>query len=148
MKIFSKEKMSDEDKIALETEIEILMQIDHPNIVKLFEVFNEDDHWCLVMELMEGGDLFSQIEENKKFSEKEVRDATKLLVDAINYFHSLEILHRDIKLENLALVFGLLIVNVFTGLIYSKDKENDKSWWVKEAIIIGFLCALSFLTER
>jgi len=101
VKIFSKEKMSDEDKIALETEIEILMQIDHPNIVKLFEVFNEDDHWCLVMELMEGGDLLSQIEENKKFSEKEVRDATKLLVDAINYFHSLEILHRDIKLENL-----------------------------------------------
>jgi calcium/calmodulin-dependent protein kinase I len=36
VKIFSKEKMSDEDKIALETEIEILMQIDHPNIVKLY----------------------------------------------------------------------------------------------------------------
>jgi serine/threonine protein kinase len=43
----------------LETEIEILMQIDHPNIVKLFNVFEEEDHWCLVMELMEGGDLFT-----------------------------------------------------------------------------------------
>ena len=51
--------MSDEDKVALETEIEILMQIDHPNIVKLFKVYDEEDHWCLVMELMEGGDLFS-----------------------------------------------------------------------------------------
>jgi calcium/calmodulin-dependent protein kinase I len=51
--------MSDEDKVALETEIEILMQIDHPNIVKLFNVFEEEDHWCLVMELMEGGDLFT-----------------------------------------------------------------------------------------
>ena len=53
--------MSDEDKISLETEIEILMQIDHPNIVRLLEVFDEEDHWCLVMELMEGGDLFSWI---------------------------------------------------------------------------------------
>ncbi len=51
--------MSDEDKISLETEIEILMQIDHPNIVRLLEVFDEEDHWCLVMELMEKGDLFS-----------------------------------------------------------------------------------------
>ena len=61
VKIFNKEKMSDEDKISLETEIEILMQIDHPNIVRLLEVFDERDHWCLVMELMEGGDLFSWI---------------------------------------------------------------------------------------
>lgn len=61
VKIFNKEKMSDEDKISLETEIEILMQIDHPNIVRLLEVFDEEDHWCLVMELMEGGDLFSWI---------------------------------------------------------------------------------------
>ncbi len=59
VKIFNKEKMSEEDKISLETEIEILMQIDHPNIVRLLEVFDEEDHWCLVMELMEGGDLFS-----------------------------------------------------------------------------------------
>lgn len=93
--------MSDEDKVALETEIEILMQIDHPNIIKLFKVFEEEDHWCLVMELMEGGDLFTQIELNYKFLEKDVRDAAKLLIDAINYCHSLEILHRDIKLENL-----------------------------------------------
>jgi len=59
VKIFNKQKMSDEDKVALETEIEILMQIDHPNIVKLFNVFEEEEHWCLVMELMEGGDLFT-----------------------------------------------------------------------------------------
>ena len=59
VKIFSKQKMSDSDKISLETEIEILKQIDHPNIVKLFEVYEEKEHWCLVMELMEGGDLLS-----------------------------------------------------------------------------------------
>jgi calcium/calmodulin-dependent protein kinase I len=44
--------MNDEDKAAVETEIEILKQIDHPNIVKLHEVYEDDDYWCLVIELM------------------------------------------------------------------------------------------------
>ncbi len=70
------------------------------------------------------------------------------IVLSLSFLYNTHGIVNDIKLENLALVFGLLIVNVFTGLIYSKDKENDKSWWVKEAIIIGFLCALSFLTKQ
>jgi serine/threonine protein kinase len=56
--------MSDEDRLGLETEITILKQIDHPNIIKLFDVFEEDQHWCLVMELMEGGDLYELVEKN------------------------------------------------------------------------------------
>ena len=40
------------------SEIEILKQVDHPNIVKLIDVFEDERHWCLVMELMQGGELF------------------------------------------------------------------------------------------
>jgi hypothetical protein len=69
------------------------------------------------------------------------------LVLSLSFLYNTHEIVNDIKLENLALVFGLLIVNVFTNLIYSKDKENDKSWGVK-AIIIGCLCALSFLTKQ
>jgi calcium/calmodulin-dependent protein kinase I len=53
--------MTDEDLIAMHTEIEILKQVDHPNIVRLVDVFEDDRHWCLVMELMQGGELFDQI---------------------------------------------------------------------------------------
>ena len=70
------------------------------------------------------------------------------LVLSLSFLYNTHDIVNDIKLENLALVFGLLIVNVFTNLIYSKDKENAKSSGVKEAIIIGFLCALSFLTKQ
>jgi len=52
VKVLSKRKMSEEDKIALLTEIEILKQLDHPNVVKLIDVFEDERHWCLVLELM------------------------------------------------------------------------------------------------
>ena len=57
--------MNDDDKAALLTEISILKHVDHPNIVKLIDVFEDDRHWCLVMELMSGGELFDQILEKE-----------------------------------------------------------------------------------
>ena len=52
VKVLSKKKMTEEDKIAMQTEIEILKQVDHPNIVRLIDIFEDERHWCLVMELM------------------------------------------------------------------------------------------------
>jgi calcium-dependent protein kinase len=49
--------MSEEDRIGLQNEIEILKQVDHPNIVKLIEVYEDDKHFFLVMELMTGGEV-------------------------------------------------------------------------------------------
>jgi|TARA_B110000285_G_scaffold137464_1_gene154009 calcium/calmodulin-dependent protein kinase I len=87
VKVLSKKKMSDEDKAAMTTEIAILKQVDHPNIVKLIDVFEDERHWCLVMELMHGGELFDQILEKEQFSEIEAREATKSIIDAIHYCH-------------------------------------------------------------
>lgn len=103
VKVLSKRKMSEEDLTALYQEIEILKSIDHPNIVKLIDIFEDERHVCLVMELLLGGELFDQIIENDKFSEFEAREATKAIIDAIAYCHSLGIIHRDIKPENLLL---------------------------------------------
>lgn len=103
VKVLSKKKMNDEDKVAMQNEIEILKQLDHPNIVKLIDVFEDERHWCLVMELMQGGELFDQILEKEQFSETDAREATKSIIDAIHYCHSQGILHRDIKPENLLL---------------------------------------------
>lgn len=80
-----------------------MKSVDHPNIVKLIDIFEDERHVCLVMELLLGGELFDQIIENDKFSEFEAREATKAIIDAIEYCHSLGIIHRDIKPENLLL---------------------------------------------
>ena len=64
----------------MQTEIEILKQVDHPNVVHLIDVFEDERHWCLVMELMEGGELFDQILEKEFFSENEAREAAKAII--------------------------------------------------------------------
>lgn len=58
VKVLSKKKMTEEDLIGMQTEIEILKTVDHPNVVKLIDVYEDERHICLVMELMEGGELF------------------------------------------------------------------------------------------
>ena len=93
--------MSEEDKIGLQNEIDILTHVDHPNIVKLFEVYEDLDSYSLVMELMTGGELFDTILEKEQFSEREAAETVRPIIDAINYCHSLNIIHRDIKPENL-----------------------------------------------
>jgi serine/threonine protein kinase len=49
--------LNEEDKVALQNEIDILTQVDHPNIVKLYEVFEDEKFYALVMELMTGGEV-------------------------------------------------------------------------------------------
>ena len=50
-------KLTEEDKVGLQNEIMILKQVDHPNIVKLYDIYEDDKYWFLVMELMMGGEV-------------------------------------------------------------------------------------------
>lgn len=75
--------------------------LDHPNVVSLFEIFDEGDILYIVMELMQGGELFDRIVEKENYSEKEAAETIKPVVDAIRYCHELGIIHRDLKPENL-----------------------------------------------
>ena len=78
-----------------------MSQLDHPNVVKIYEIFDEDDCIYLVLELLAGGELFDRIVEKDHYSEKEAADTIRPVVDAIRYCHSLGIIHRDLKPENL-----------------------------------------------
>lgn len=71
----------------MRSEIDILSQIDHPNIVKLHEIFDEKESLELVMELMMGGELFDRIVEKEHYSEKEAADTIRPICDAIKYCH-------------------------------------------------------------
>ena len=74
-----------------------MSNVDHPNIVKLYDIFEDDNCYSLVMELMTGGELFDTILEKEFFNEKEAADTIRPVIDAIKYCHSLNIIHRDIK---------------------------------------------------
>lgn len=56
--------------------------------MRLIEIFEEDNYWCIVMELMTGGDLFDKIIDTFQFTEDEVREAIRAIIDSIRYLHS------------------------------------------------------------
>ena len=82
-----------------ETEIKILSLLDHPNIVRLFEVFEDDKNFYLIMELCHGGNLLSRMK-NNKYKEKAAAVLMEQIVSAVAYCHEKGICHRDLKPEN------------------------------------------------
>lgn len=80
-----------------------MRQLDHPNIVRLFEVFQDDKRFYLVTELCTGGELFDEITKRSNFNENDAADIIKQVLSAIAYCHSKNICHRDLKPENILL---------------------------------------------
>lgn len=101
IKIIDRKGLAEDDEVALKTEVQILQGLDHPNVVKMIEVFDEEDFLYIVLELMTGGELFDRIVEKESYSEKEAADTIRPIVDAIRYCHENNIIHRDLKPENL-----------------------------------------------
>ncbi|KAF9426012.1 hypothetical protein BGZ76_002966 [Entomortierella beljakovae] len=89
---------------SLEREIGTLMCIDHPNLLRIHKVFNEETRHYLVTELARGGELFDRVQEKQKFSEAESRIVFRQLLSGVKYLHDRGIVHRDLKLENVLLM--------------------------------------------
>ncbi|TMW68148.1 hypothetical protein Poli38472_007820 [Pythium oligandrum] len=88
----------------LRCEVEIQGRLDHPNIAKLEEFYENDSFIVLIMELLEGGELFDTIIERGRFTEADARHVAQSVLSAVQYMHARGIVHRDIKPENLLLV--------------------------------------------
>lgn len=128
IKVISKRRLSDADKLNLKNEIEVMKQVDHPNIVKLYDVYEDEKYFFLVMELCKGGELYEKIVEREQFSEAEARNTISPIFDAVIYCHELGIVHRDIKPENMlytsrSLNRGIIKVSDF-GLARFVGEEN------------------------
>eukprot|EP00301_Raphidiophrys_heterophryoidea_P014003 c2163_g1_i1.p1 GENE.c2163_g1_i1~~c2163_g1_i1.p1 ORF type:complete len:1333 (+),score=289.23 c2163_g1_i1:145-4143(+) len=85
----------------IESEVNVIAGFDHPRLVKLKEVIRTPDHFVLVTELVEGGELFNRIVKMKKFSEETARDIMHQLLEAVEVLHLNGVLHRDLKPENI-----------------------------------------------
>ena len=81
-------------------EAEILKTLDHPNLPRIYEFFEDASNYYIVLEYCSGGDLFDRIVDLKTFTENQASEIIKQILLAVNYLHSKGIVHRDIKPEN------------------------------------------------
>lgn len=85
----------------LKRELDSLKLVDHPNIVKLYETYEDEDEFKLVMEYCEGGELKDRLLEEGKLTEKVTADILYQVISATNHLHENGIAHRDLKAENI-----------------------------------------------
>lgn len=78
-----------------------MKHIQHPNIVDFYDVFMDEKSIYLVLEFLEGGELYDHIMEKEMYTEAEAREALYPIIDAVRYLHQSGIIHRDLKPENI-----------------------------------------------
>nr|XP_033486205.1 MAP/microtubule affinity-regulating kinase 4 isoform X2 [Epinephelus lanceolatus] len=103
IKIIDKTQLNPTSLQKLFREVRIMKTLNHPNIVKLFEVIETDKTLYLVMEYASGGEVFDYLVAHGRMKEKEARAKFRQIVSAVHYCHLKNIVHRDLKAENLLL---------------------------------------------
>ncbi|KAG8595948.1 hypothetical protein GDO81_001679 [Engystomops pustulosus] len=88
----------------IEREVSILKEIQHPNVITLHEVFENKADVILILELVAGGELFDFLAEKESLTEEEATEFLKQILNGVNYLHSLQIAHFDLKPENIMLL--------------------------------------------
>jgi len=103
IKIIDKKQLNPSSLQKLFREVRIMKTLDHPNIVKLYEVIENSKQLLLVMEYANGGEVFDYLVAHGRMKEKEARAKFRQIVSAVQYLHKKNIVHRDLKAENLLL---------------------------------------------
>ncbi|CAB3368112.1 Hypothetical predicted protein [Cloeon dipterum] len=103
IKIIDKTQLNPSSLQKLFREVRIMKMLDHPNIVKLFQVIETEKTLYLVMEYASGGEVFDYLVLHGRMKEKEARAKFRQIVSAVQYCHQKKIIHRDLKAENLLL---------------------------------------------
>ena len=139
MKQIQKNKIKDFTKF--QTEIKILSMVDHPNIVRLFEVIEDDNYYNLLQELCTGGELLKKTE-TTHLKEKEIARIFNQVMSVVAYCHDKGIVHRDLKLENILFAseepdspikvidfgFSVLTEDFMNSKVEEKDGDQKKTF--------------------
>lgn len=100
LKFINKKGKSRKELRSLRLEIDILRELNHPNIILMLDFFETKNEFCVVTEYAQG-ELFQILEDDKQLPEEEVQRIAKQLVQALHYLHSQRIIHRDMKPQNI-----------------------------------------------
>ena len=125
IKMLDKDKINNENDLTrLKREIHMLRTFSHINIIKTYEIAENDVNFLIIMEYCKHGELFNQIIEKKKLTEKEASYYYYQLINGLEYIHSNGIVHRDLKPENLLISKGNILKIIDFGLSNFFNGEN------------------------
>jgi len=129
IKIVDKTRMDPENLKKVKREIDILRKLDHPHIIKLYQVMHSEKALYLVTEYAPGGEVFDQLLSNGKMLEKDARRCFKQICTALYYCHQRDVVHRDLKVENVLLDSnGDVKLADFGFSNYQKEGHLMKTW--------------------
>ena len=94
-------ELTGENMKKIKYETDLMKKLNHPNITKILEMFEDEKFFLIIMEYINGGNLFSFVKKRRKLSEKTAKFLFRQIILGIKYIHEQNIVHRDIKLENL-----------------------------------------------
>jgi PAS domain S-box-containing protein len=97
IKVQQKDLMNDKELDRFRLETAIMTKLLHENVCRLFEVIETDEHYCIVMEYCNGGELFSYIMKHGAMSEQTARGVFRQIAAALQYCHERQVVHRDVK---------------------------------------------------
>jgi len=131
MKKLRKDSCSPSESSKLIEEINILRKLDHPNIIRVYEFFQDSTYFYIVTEFCSGGELFDRIIDLSHFSEAMAANTMKQLLSAVVYCHQHNIVHRDLKPENLLLETKdpdsqIKVIDFGTSSVFKKDHKMKK----------------------
>ena len=126
IKILDKSKiLQKEDSDRIIREMSILSKMDHSNVIKIYQIFEDEKNYFIIMEYCEGGELFNYIVKKGRLPEDEASFFFYQIINGVDYIFSKGVAHRDLKPENLLLTKSHEIKIIDFGLSNYYDGEKD-----------------------
>ncbi|CAH8824316.1 unnamed protein product [Trichobilharzia szidati] len=127
VKVIDKTQLNQASLKKLFREVNIMKMLNHPNIVRLYEVIESERHVYLVMEYAENGEVFDHLVSHGRMKEREARAAFRQIVSAVEYCHQKKIVHRDLKAENLLFdgYFNVKLADFGFSNLFDGSKKLD-----------------------
>ncbi|XP_031584607.1 serine/threonine-protein kinase Chk2 isoform X2 [Oreochromis aureus] len=135
VKIINKKNFQSEGTATrnAKTEIEILQRVDHPCLIKTEDFYQTEESFYIVLELMEGGELFHRVKSKQQLNESVAKLYFYQMLRAVQYLHSNGIIHRDLKPEN-------ILLSSQDDVCLIKVTDFNQSRILEEAVLMRTLC--------